>query len=266
MKIGARAHDFGKHSPEKLFELMKEKGLEAAHFAPYKAALLDGDFLEERNITRIREALEATDMKMSVLGCYVDSGTLDEGAFQKSLEMFIAHLCVAKAVGAGCVGTETSDCADENRERQYHQVLRFMKEAARVAEEADTFIGVEPVFRHTINTPQMLKRLLDDVDSPRLKVIFDPVNLLWEGNAAEQETLWEECIRLWGDAVAAIHLKDGVYDDNSYTPTSWGKGIARVEKVAEWVKTKRPDLPLLREEIKPESAKSDVEAIKKLFY
>ena len=265
MKIGARAHDFGKHSPEALFEIMKEKGLEAAHFAPYKALELEGDFLLEKNLLRTRDALQANHLEMTVLGCYVEPGSLDEGVFQASLEKFIAHLCVAKEVGTGCVGTETSPCADADREAQYVQVFRFMKEAVKVAEEADAVIGVEPVFRHTINTPQMLKRLLDDIDSPRLKVIFDPVNLLWEGNVSEQEDLWAECIHLWGDEVVAIHLKDGIYSGNSYTPTDWGKGVARFEKIAEWAKTKRPDLTLLREEIKPETAKSDIAAIKALF-
>ncbi len=266
MKIGARAHDFGKHTPEVLFGLIKEKGLEAVHFAPYKAVELEGDFLEEKNIGRIGQALKASGMELTVLGCYVEPGSLDETVFEKGLTQFKNYLRVAKKLGAVCVGTETTNCTDENREAQYAKVLHFVKEAVKVAEEEDAIVAIEPVVRHTINTPEMLKRLIDDVNSPYLKVIFDPVNLLWEHNADSQEAIWDSAIALFGDKVITLHLKDGVYQDNHYTPMDWGKGIARLEKVAQWAKGEKQDITLLREEIKPEQAQHDIAAIKELFY
>ena len=53
-----------------------------------------------------------------------------------------------------------------------------MREIVKEAERYNVNIGIEGVHCFVINTPQKMKRLIDDLDSDNVKVIFDPVNYL----------------------------------------------------------------------------------------
>lgn len=265
MILGVRAHDYGRHTPEKLASLLKKDGYSAVHLAPYKALELEGDFLEEANILRVREAFEEAGITVAVLGCYVECGSLDADLFEKGMTQFRQYLRAAKGLKAKCVGTETTNCLEVNREQGYAQVKRFAMEMAKEAEKNDMLVGIEPVYRHTINTPQLLKRLLDEVDHPQMRVIFDPVNLLYEGNTDTQEKLWRDAIDCFGEKVVAMHIKDGRYSNNQYTPLPLGEGVMRYHDIAQWLKKAHPNMPLLREEANSNAPKEEIAFLEKTF-
>ena len=267
MKLGIRCHDYGRLTPEDLAARLKADGFSAAHLAPYKALDLDGDFLEERNLARVKAAMENAGIEIAVLGCYVDPGSLDDSVWAQSLDRFEKHLRAAKYLGARCVGTETTHFlgTDAEREPHYERVLAFVKKMVSAAQEADSVVGIEPVFRHTICSPKLVKRLIGDVQSPRLQIIFDPVNLLWEGNTASQDALFEEAIQAFGGRVAVMHIKDGVYHGNDYTPRPLGQGVVKYDAVAPWLKHAHPHITLIRDEADEAVIPADIQYMRDVF-
>ncbi len=265
MKIGVRAHDFPKQSPDALASEIRKSGFEAVQLAPYKALdIREEEMLRPDTVSRIRKAFENAGLEISVLGCYVEPGALKESVWQYSLSRFLDHIRIAKKMGAACVATETTpfEGTKAKRERTYARVLAFFREAVKEAESADTFVAIEPVLAHTIHTPEMAKRLLDEVSSDRLRIIFDPINLLPPNGVNNQDDLWQRCIDCFGDKVIAMHIKNGCWQDSQYIPLPLDQGVMHFQPILRWIREKMPDLPLIREEAQMRDVKKDIAFIK----
>ena len=268
MKIGVRAHDFPRQSPEDLAAEIKNAGFSAVQLAPFKALDIPEDqMLQINTVDRIREAFERSGLEISVLGCYVEPGAQDDALWQSSLERFRRHLQIAKRIGAACVATETTRFSgtEAEREEAYAKVLAFVKEMAQEAERMDTYVAIEPVLTHTINTPELAQRLLHEVNSSRVGIIFDPFNLLSPGTVESQEALWQRCIDCFGDKVLAMHVKNGRWDGADYIPLPLSEGVMRPESIFRWIREEKPGLTLLREEEKLAYVQRDIAYMKAAF-
>lgn len=266
MKIGVRAHDFPKQPPESLAQEIRAAGFSTVQLALYKALDIRAeDMMKPDTLIRIRNAFKSAGLQISVLGCYVDPGAVQESVLQNSMERFREHIRIAKELGAACVATETTAFSgtDAEREEAYSRVLSFVREMTREAEDAGTFVAIEPVLAHTIHTPEMVRRLLHDEGSGRLRIIFDPINLLSPDDVANQDGLWLKCMDCFGDKVMAMHVKDGCWKGSRYIPQPLGQGIMRFDPLLRWVKEKMPDLPLLREEAVLSHVEADIAFLKK---
>ena len=74
MFIGVRGHDFGRMEIETLARFLHDQGYEAAQIAPWKAFTgIEGvnDITPEKR-ERIRASFAAQQVRIPVLGCYVD--------------------------------------------------------------------------------------------------------------------------------------------------------------------------------------------------
>ncbi len=268
MKIGVRAHDFPKQSPETLANEIRTAGFNAVQLALYKALdIREEEMVKPDTLSRIRKAFERAELEISVLGCYVEPGALQESVRQNSMDRFRQHIRIAGKLGAACVATETTAFSgtDTERESAYGRVLAFVLEMTKEAEDTGTFVAIEPVLAHTINTPEMVRRLLHDVGSDRLRIIFDPINLLSPGDVENQDDLWSRCIACFGDKVIAMHVKNGCWQGSHYIPQPLDQGVMHFDPLFKWVKKKMPDLPLLREEAMMCHVKRDIAFIKAAF-
>jgi len=269
MRIGARAHDFGKHSPKKLAEILSESGILAAQLAVPKAIEGIGSYFDVSDglCHEIKSSFEEKNIEIPVLGCYIEPALPDKDERLAQLEIFARAMKVCSLVGAGVVGTETTNFShdESEREKMYSLLLDSVLRMAEEAEKTGTAIGIEPVGRHTLNSPELTYRLLREVNSKRLFVIFDPVNLLSPKNIPRQEKLWGECFEAFGEKICALHLKDAVLEGESLRPCLLGEGVMKFEPVFSWLLQNKPDICVLREEISPKTAKKDIDFIKKLL-
>lgn len=268
MKFGVRAHDFPKQSPESLAKEIRAAGFDTVQLALYKALDIRAEeMMRPDTLIRIQNAFQSAGLEISVLGCYVDPGAEQESAWQNSMNRFREHVRIAKMLGAACVATETTvfSGTEAERENAYGRVLAFVREMTREAEGAGTFVAIEPVLAHTINTPEMVRRLLHDAGSDRLRIIFDPVNLLSPGNVEMQDELWLECIRCFGNKIIAMHVKNGCWQGSRYIPQPLCQGVMHFDPLFRWIKEQMPDLPILREEAVPSSVDADIAFLKAAF-
>ena len=85
--------------------------------------------------------------------------------------------------------------------------------AAAEAERVGVDLGFHPGNRGPIDTPEQLRRIIDDVGSPRVKVILDPVNMTNHRNYYSNGDFLNHTFDLLGDDIVAAHAKDVLLDD-----------------------------------------------------
>ncbi|GEM_PF-49245 len=258
MKIGLRAHDLGPMEPETLKEKLDILGVDTIQLAVSKSFPQVKGYISmtQSDIARIKEQK----FDISVLGCYIDIAGSDEEKWHYELENFKKAICVASELNAQCVATETSDCIDENRERQFARIVDALSILLPVAKSNNVPIAIEPVIRHTINSPKMIERLLGAFDNDYLKLIFDPVNLLKDDGENNTFDFFDNIIDSFGDKFVAMHVKDMVNGER----VPLGKGIM-AKTLPHIAKALRFNIPLIREELPIESLESDLAFIRNTF-
>ncbi|MDR0353494.1 MAG: sugar phosphate isomerase/epimerase [Opitutaceae bacterium] len=220
IQLGVRAHDFGKLQLDDLARRVAGHGLCAVQFAAPKSIPgfdADAGRLSPGLAVHAREALRAQGVSIAVLGCYINLGTPDEADAALQMRRFKDYLRHARDFGCGIVATETGSVnadfsfhPDNQGEAAYQRVLRRMRELVATAERFGACVCVEAVSTFVIHSPARVRRLLDDIGSDNLQVLFDPVNLLNADNHRRQDALIEESFALFADRMAVFHAKDFV--------------------------------------------------------
>jgi sugar phosphate isomerase/epimerase len=126
-----------------------------------------------------------------------------------------------------CTGTRDPDDQwryhPENGGVEAWQDLRAsMEVAVRIADEHDVYLGIEPEPANVVNSSSSARRLLAEIQSPRLKIILDPANLFETAPLNEQKRLVAEAIDLLADRIVMCHAKDRT---ESGDVVAAGKGV-----------------------------------------
>ena len=103
-----------------------------------------------------------------------------------------------------------------------------MRAVVPVAEACGAVVGIEPVALHTLNTPELTRRLLRDVPSDALRVVLDVANLVTPQTTAPQaqRELLDRCLSCFGEKIAVLHVKDGVFDaEGKWQNRPLGEGV-----------------------------------------
>lgn len=270
MKIGVRAHDYGKMEIECLAETLHNAGFRAAQLAlPKAVAGIDSfDDITPKHLEQIRETFDRWGIEIAVFGCYVDLGNPDREIRAQAVNNLKKSLACAKEIGAHVVGTETA-CARLSKEEK--KIWRpYMEDSIkRVVEEAvrlDAKLAIEPVYMHPLEDLETVRSVMEAVgDEAHLRMIFDPANVLEFPEETDQSTYWSEWLAQTGRYIEATHIKDFYFDEmRNYCPVMLGKGVMDYTALSRWLHENRPDMYLLREEMNPEYEAEDIRYMKAL--
>ena len=230
--IGVRAHDFGTLPPDDLATAVSLPGVSCIQLALSKAlrgVQTNPAALGPDGARTIAETFARRGIVVAVLGCYINPVHPDTAARDSALRRFEDHLRAAADFGCRIVGTETGsiepDCSfhpDTAKESTFLTLVESVRRLALVAEAAGpggAIVGVEAVAdKNTISSASLMKRLLDEVGSPSVGVIFDPVNLVPNSGVRSQDAFLDECFAAFGDRIVAIHAKDYRIEEGSCGP------------------------------------------------
>ena len=123
-------------------------------------------------------------------------------------------IAAAAALGVPMVTlcTGTRDAADQWRHHPdngtpgaWRDLLKEMQQAAQLAEDHGVDLGIEPELANVVSSAKTARRMMDELQSPRLKIVLDPANLFETG---ESRTIIAEAIGLVGSRIAMAHAKD----------------------------------------------------------
>lgn len=258
LRIGVRAHDFGKLPPDELARRIAAKGMTCVQLALSKA--IEGLDLKPGHLNpglafHVGQAFQRHGVQIAVLGCYINPIHPDPATRKALLGFFKEHLRVARDLGNSVVALETgslnadySPHPDNHGEAAFRAMLESFAELVAEAEKFGVSVGIEGVTSHTVCTPARMRRVLDTIGSNNLQVVFDPVNLLSLENHREQDRVVQESLDLFGDRIAIIHAKDFVVEPGGLRAVRSGQGAFRHERLVEFIREHKPWVSILLEE------------------
>ena len=268
---GVRAHDFGKLPLAALAAEVAARGLCCVQFAaPKSIPGFDDDAgrLSPGLAIHVREILAARGIHIAVLGCYINLADPDDAARRRHLARFKDYLRLARDFGCSLVGTETGSLnadfsfhPENHGEAAFQRVLASARELVREAERFGTTVAIEAVERYVIHTPARLRRLVDELDSPNVQVILDPVNLLNADNFHDRDAILEEAFALLGDRIAVLHAKDAVMDGGVFKSVPAGQGQLTYPLFFRLAKKHKPGIDVLLEDTQPATLQQTVDFV-----
>ncbi|MEW9310152.1 sugar phosphate isomerase/epimerase family protein [Labrys neptuniae] len=126
-----------------------------------------------------------------------------------------------------CTGTRDPDDQwrghpDNASPEAWRDLAASLETALDIAERYDVDLGIEPELANVIDSAAKARAIIDEMASPRLKIILDPANLFEVASLAEQQRLVSEAIDLLADRIVMAHAKDR---DATGGFTTAGKGV-----------------------------------------
>lgn len=126
-----------------------------------------------------------------------------------------------------CTGTrdpfdQWKEHPDNGTPEAWRDLLEAMETAIGIAERYDVDLGIEPELANVINSAQKARRLIDEMQSRRIRIVLDPANLFETATLDEQRTTISAAIDLLADRIVMAHAKDRNPDGSFATA---GKGV-----------------------------------------
>jgi sugar phosphate isomerase/epimerase len=112
-----------------------------------------------------------------------------------------------------CTGTrdpldQWKEHADNGNAEAWRDLLASMETAIVIADQYDIELGIEPELANVVSSAQRARDLIDQLRSPRLRIVLDPANLFEVATLAEQRATVAAAIDLLADRIALGHAKD----------------------------------------------------------
>ena len=220
MELGIFAKTFVRPSLEEVFQAVADQGLGMVqfNFACVGLASLP-DRIEAALLDRIRRATTCHRVSIAAVSgtfnmIHPDARQREEGLRRLGV---LASACARLGTSVITLCTGTRDAQDmwrahpENRDpAAWRDLTRSMAEALAIAEAQNVFLAVEPETNNVVDSARAARRLLDEMKSPRLRVILDPANLV-STEAADRtgmNSVLAEAFDLVGAQIILCHAKE----------------------------------------------------------
>lgn len=248
LNLGIRAHDIYAATPDELTGRLNELQLRHVQFAIKKSFPESAPSLIKISsgaASFFGEQLRQKGIKISVLGCYVNIVDSDPKKRQLALASFKRHLALAKDFGASFVGSETGSVATgytpENfTEESYQKARASVMELVAYGEAVGTPVAIEAGVNHPLYSLELTKRLVREVASPNLRIIFDCANLMTMENYRQQEKIAYTALDQLQDVIEMIHLKDFTFTDGKLQYAPVGQGLMKWQEILQFAKYSKP--------------------------
>lgn len=275
MQFGIRLHDAVKDPLEERLKAVREQGFVCAHLALSK--VISENSVAESALTPgyamyLKRLFDKYGLDVAVLGCYLNLANPDAGKLRAIQDKYMANIRFAAHLGAGVVGTETGAPNLEYKfeeacwnEESLQIFINNLRPVVKYAEQMGVLMAIEPVVRHIVCNPVRARRVLDEINSPNLRIILDPVNLLEIYNYEKQDEILDEAVELLGKDVAVLHVKDFQIQDGKLVSVPVGQGMCHWERVIPYMKKEKPFMHATLENTSPDNAVAALAHIREIY-
>ena len=232
MRIGVFAKTFAGSSPLPVLTAVKEAGFDCAQFNLACAGLPAlPEAVPQEVLAAIRAAVAASGVELVALSGTANLIHPDPSAREAGLRQVGVVIETARALAIPMVTlcTGTRDPVDPWRHHPgnadpsaWTDLRSALETILPRAEAAGIDLGIEPEGGNVVTGAAKARRLLDEMATPRLRIVLDPANLFEHGSAEDVRRLVDEAIDLLGPDIAMAHAKDRL-GDGRIVPA--GRGI-----------------------------------------
>ncbi len=267
-RLGAFSYDFA--DLDSLCAAFKQQGLSAVQLG---SPLLDQVLAKPEIIAEVRGKLEENGIQVVALAGYCNPVAPDEGRRRRNIEFLKRCLEAAPLLGVPVVATETGTRHEESDwiavpenqgEEARAQLHSVIEELLAVAEEHGAILALEGYVNNVVATLDDMTAVLERFPSRQLQVVLDPYNYLSRALLPQSEEVVNDFLQRFKQRFALAHLKD-VSDRGAEVNTpEFGLGVFPQHIYLDFLRTQRPDLPLVLEHLPWEHMPAAIERVRRI--
>jgi sugar phosphate isomerase/epimerase len=222
VRIGIFAKTFSRPSLEGVLDAVVGHGIRETQFNMSVAGLPSmPDGIDPALADRLREACARRDVTVAAVSGTFNMAHSEEEVRRDGLRRLgvIAGSCERLGTSTITLCTGTRDREDMWRRHPdngtpeaWRDMLATVREALETAEEHGVTLAFEPEINNVVHSAEKGRRLLDEMRSPRLKVVMDAANLFDAEDPARRlsrsEQILDEAFEMLGDDIVIVHAKD----------------------------------------------------------
>jgi sugar phosphate isomerase/epimerase len=218
MQIGIFAKTFEGGSPEIVLRAAAEAGYATVQYNMACSGLPSlPEQISSEQVEAISSAIQNSGVSISALSVTYNMIHPDPRVRKAGLRSLKVLAAVAKTLNIKlltlCTGSRNPadqwlHHPDNQSQEAWFDLRASMQLALDVAEFYGLYLGIEPEHGNVVNSSSAAKKLIAEMRSSRLKVVFDPANIVNTESAAEQKLLISKSIELVQDHIMLAHAKD----------------------------------------------------------
>ncbi len=197
---------------------IKGLGLTHFHLSPVSAgfAALPVE-IDENKLNQIKSEIGKSDLKMCGISATFNMIHPDKRIVEEGIEAFRVLAYISAPLGNPMLSLCTGSRDPENKWR-YHpendspkswmEMCRILEQLLLIAEECNVWLGIEPERGNVVSDARKARLLLEDMQSSRLGIIFDPANIIESKLDEDIDLLLTQSMELLADTVKVLHVKD----------------------------------------------------------
>jgi len=232
MKLGIFAKTFEGTDPAAVLKSAAEAGYTCVQYNMACSGLPPmPDEISEETARAVAEASKANGVEIvAVSGTYnmIHPDVTVRRAGHRKLAALAARCAdMGTALITLCTGTrdpidQWKKHHDNDTAEAWSDLLEAMEKAIEIADRHNIDLGIEPEFANVVNSADKAHRLIEELKSPRIKIVLDPANLFEVVSLVEQHNLVSAAIDQLADMITMAHAKDRQRDGSFATA---GKGV-----------------------------------------
>lgn len=254
-RFGAFSYDFQRGQIDDLTSSFQKAGLVAVQLGQ---GLLD-EVIDDPELAPVTmRKLEDAGIELVGLAGYQNLVAPDPDQRRRNIDYLVRCIELAPELGTTVVATETGTVHSESdwlpdpgnsTPETWTLLYDALDELVPLAERHGVQIALEGYVNHVLATKDDLQAILDHYDSPVLQAVLDPFNYLSAELLPEKEAETRDFLSRFQDRFVIVHLKDVDARGAEIDTPMFGQGVFPFSIYIEFLRDKRPDLPVIHEHL-----------------
>jgi sugar phosphate isomerase/epimerase len=254
MQIGIMARTFVRPTLEETLDAVVNHEIHSIQFSFTCAGLPElPDHIDAGLCDRIRREMDARKITMAAV-----SGTFNmidpdlqkrRDGLRRLRELVSACDELGTSVITLCTGTRDPQSMwrrhpENDSPEAWADLAVSMREALQMAETNGITLAFEPEVSNVVDSANKGRRLLDQMQSPYLKVVMDPANIFHKGELPRMREIIDEAFALLGGDIVIGHAKDLDHDGDAGHIAA-GKGLLDYDQYLSLLSSVGFNVPLI---------------------
>jgi sugar phosphate isomerase/epimerase len=225
MTLGIFAKTFARPTVDDVFAAVARHHLHCVHFnfacagLPSLPESIEPEILERIRKTTAEHRIGIAGVSGTFNMIHPDSKVRRDGLRRLGV---IAAACsrLETRIVTLCTGTRNRQDMwrahpDNETPAAWRDLLTSMTKALTTADKHDIILAIEPETANVVSTSHKARRLLDELRSPRLKIVLDPANLFRRADLKRSDEILEIAFDLLGNDLVMAHAKELSFDGHA---------------------------------------------------